>query len=129
MNRRRASVPDQPRRTIGRGAAAWLALVALLVQALLPSTIAAAQQLGGGYSLAVCGAMSGTVKDRPDAPTCPAAHCVLCLVAAVGAASVPQPAGLIPPQRRAEKAPPLPEPEATRRAAITAAQPRGPPAA
>ena len=108
---------------------AWLAIVALLINALVPTAISAASVAGtviAGHG-ALCGAGSGgtgPVKETPPAPH----HCICCLGGAIG--------GFLP-----TRAPTLSQREygaaiikefATdaaipRRVAYGAPQPRGPP--
>ena len=118
------------RRQRRRAASAWLATVALLLQALLPTGLVAAAGFDrwANATRIYCG-----TRDGPEAPAkkkgAAPHHCVLCLAAAAGAAPATAPA--VPRPRLAEMVvggitagDHVPEPSR-----YAAAQPRGPPVA
>ena len=80
--RQRAQIYRSNRRHAGR---AWLAIFALLIEALMPSAISAASAPGALFAAnsALCGAVSGgagPAKRNPPAPH----HCICCLAGTVG---------------------------------------------
>lgn len=117
-----------------RRAAAWIALVAMLAFALLP-TLSRAMATAGGWAEVCTPTGMKWVSVAPDggAPDAPMAvsldHCALCSLATEGAAPLPA-APVLP----LAVAPGSEAPQAWLHAACTAhawrsAQPRGPPAA
>lgn len=61
---------------------AWLAIVALLIDGLLPAAVAAAAQRDNVAPFALCGAATGSSHpDRAPSPV-PVHHCTLCAVCA-----------------------------------------------
>lgn len=109
----------------GRRFAGWLAIVALLLDGLLPTgfSLAPAADIP---ALGFCGsAPAPGHKQLPPA----GAHCIYCLVAPVGPAPAPL-LSLAAPQFAGIIALPLLRPRLVERPApFAAAQPRGPPAA
>jgi hypothetical protein len=57
---------------------AWLAIVALLVDGLLPTALAAETRFAAAPP-ALCGAAAGAPQPARQAPPLPARHCALCL--------------------------------------------------
>jgi hypothetical protein len=71
--------------------AARLAIIAMLIDGLLPTAVSAAVRSGNaGSSVPLCSAAAGAPQPTKEAPVLPARHCALC------AACV---AGLPPPRR------------------------------
>lgn len=64
--------------------AAWLAIVALLMNGLLPTAVSAAALQSRAAPFALCGA-SGDSLPAPAPPALPAQHCALCAVWTGGA--------------------------------------------
>jgi len=63
--------------------AAWLAIVALLIDGLLPTAVSAAVGGGAAEHAVLCTA-TGESLPGEHAPTLPTRHCALCVVTAVG---------------------------------------------
>jgi hypothetical protein len=61
--------------------AAWLAIVALLIDGLLPAAVSAAALPGRATPFALCGASGGSLPAHAP-PTVPAQHFALCAVCA-----------------------------------------------
>jgi hypothetical protein len=110
--------------------AAWLAIIALLIDGLLPTAVAAAASPNTAAPLAMCNAAGGSQPTR-HAPALPMRHCALC------AGFI---AGLLPPDRpngiatrllvgAAHPAIVATVGDGTRHADYPAAQPRAPPVA
>lgn len=120
-----AGLPAGRRRLAGP---AWLAVVALLINLLLPTALSGvAAQNAPDAGIGFCGgtpANSGS-GHTPGAPL--RYHCIYCLVAAVGPAPVspttPGPPRLLDPAAVVAPTAALPR----RHIAFAAAQPRGPP--
>ncbi len=113
-----------------RNASAWLAVVALLVNVLLPSALFVAAPDTPTTSIGFCGAAHGNFA--PDGgPAVPAAghHCIFCLVAGVAPGPAPAPNLAAPRLIGAAELPALPVHRASRHVSFAAAQPRGPPLA
>ena len=117
----------RPRRRAGP---AWLAIVSLLLQALLPTGLVAAAGFDRSAEATrfYCGATDGRQAPAKEKGTAQR-HCVLCLATAIGVAPATAPA--LPRPRLAEAvvggvAASDSVPELSR---YTAAQPRGPPVA
>jgi hypothetical protein len=64
--------------------AAWLAIVALLIDGLLPTTVSAAANRNAVIPLALCGTAAGSSLPAKHAPTVPTRHCALCAAMIVG---------------------------------------------
>ena len=123
------------RRVLGRIQlfAARLAIVAMLIDALLPTAVSAAATADAVGPLPLCSAATGAPRPAKDAPALPMRHCALC---AAGAVCV---AGLLPSGHSAgvvERFPIGPAHPAfaifaptTPNAIYRAAQPRAPPTA
>ena len=111
-----------------RAGLAWLAIIALLINAFLPTAISAARTHGA--LIVGNGALCGAAPGAPAKHTSPAPHhCVLCLAAAAGVVPAHGPTRL-PPQYAAVAAPEFPAREPPpARLAYGAARPRGPPIA
>jgi hypothetical protein len=109
--------------------AVWFAIVALLIDGLLPTAVAAAKPDAAASSV-LCSAAAGIPQPAKDAPTLPARHCALCAAFFVGL--VPsRPSGLAA-RRLAGVAHRGAAPSAagkTGRPQYAAAQPRAPPVA
>jgi len=63
--------------------AAWLAIVALLIDGLLPTAVSAAVGRGAAEHAVLCTGAGESVPGK-HAPTLPTRHCALCVVTAVG---------------------------------------------
>jgi hypothetical protein len=64
--------------------AAWLAIVALLIDAMLPTALAAVPRAGpAGPPLAMCRAGTADPLPAKSAPDLPPRHCALCAVCAL----------------------------------------------
>jgi len=61
-----------------RRCAAWLALVALLIDGLLPTAVSAAMRPGTATPLPLCRAASGAPQPAQQAPSLPMRHCAMC---------------------------------------------------
>lgn len=80
FSRRPVATDDQSLRRLHLFAAR-LAIIALLIDALLPSAVSAAANPGRGAPLlALCGAALGVPLPRKEAPPLPARYCSLCAV-------------------------------------------------
>ncbi len=113
-----------------RDGMAWLAVIALLVNVLLPAALLAAAPGASTTGVGFCGAAHGNFAPA-GGPTVPAVghHCILCLVAGVAPAPAP-PASLAAPRFvGTADAPSLPIRPAPHCVPFAAAQPRGPPVA
>jgi hypothetical protein len=64
--------------------AAWLAIVALLIDGLLPTAVSAAALPDRAAPVALCGATAGDTAPGRAPPTLPAHRCALCAVWAIG---------------------------------------------
>ena len=64
--------------------AVWIAIVALLIDGLLPTAVAAAARPNTAAPLALCSAAAGGSLPGRHAPTLPTRHCALCVAAFVG---------------------------------------------
>jgi hypothetical protein len=110
-------------------APAWLAIVALLINALMPAGFAAAlaPQAPLAASGAFCGAAPGETGPTKEIP--PARHhCVLCLAAAAGGLLPPSAPALLPRQYGDTASDGFPARQiALTRFAYASARPRGPP--
>jgi hypothetical protein len=108
---------------------AWLAVVALLLDALLPAALAVAAPLdrqapNGAY----CGAIGHGPGSNRTPATAPRHHCIFCLVAAAGTAPPTVPAMTTWPSAALPAGDDLRRHGLPRqRAAFASAQPRGPP--
>ena len=78
-----------------RAGLAWLAIVSLLIDALLPTAITAAAAPPTPVETVYCGARPGQSGPTKRSPTAPR-HCVLCLTAVAGIAPAPSPGVLAP---------------------------------
>jgi hypothetical protein len=120
----RAPLSPRARRRCGRVSRArlWLAVLALLINALLPPAISLAA--AAAEPAALCrAAPHGGKSDPATAPR----HCALCLAAVTGAGPLPDLA-LLPPPRNGRAQPlDLAALSGVPRAARIAALPRGPP--
>jgi hypothetical protein len=108
--------------------AAWLAIVALLIDGLLPTTVSAAASRDAGVRLALCSATVGDSLPGKHAPTLPTRHCALC--AAMTAGLIPSRDGGLVARLFAGAANPAIAPSVenpTRGANYASAQPRAPP--
>jgi hypothetical protein len=114
--------------------AVQLAIIAMLIDALLPSAVSAAMRSGtAAPSVPFCNAATGTPLPAKEAPALPARHCALCAACAACFASLPPRQGdgltgrlLIGPANPTQ---PLSARIDTRGSLYRAAQPRAPPAA
>jgi len=105
--------------------AAWLAILALLINAVWPAALASGGEAQAGAAVAgFCGGSAPGGKS----PAMPARHhCPLCLAAASGFAPA-TPVRLVPPRIIGSAAPAaLPAATAVPHLPFAAAQPRGPP--
>jgi hypothetical protein len=74
--------------------AARLAIVAMLIDGLLPTAVSAAVRSGNaGSSVPLCSAVAGAPQPTKEAPVLPARHCALCAACAAFVA------GLLPTRR------------------------------
>ena len=69
--------------------AAWLAIVALLIDGLLPTAVSAAALPDRAAPVALCGAAAGDTAPGRAPPTLPAHRCALCTVCAGWAIGLP----------------------------------------
>jgi len=109
--------------------AAWLAIVALLIDGLLPTAVTAARP-DAATPLALCSAAAGAPLPGKPQPILPVRHCALC--AAFFAGLLPSRLGGLAAPRLAGAAHPLISRSLTAAARHTdysAAQPRAPPPA
>jgi hypothetical protein len=109
--------------------AAWLAIIALLIDALLPAAVSAATP-DAAAPTAMCSAAAGVPSPGRTAPTLPTRHCALC--AGVIAALLPSRPGEFAARLLAGAVHPANIKAATaetRHAEYAAAQPRAPPPA
>jgi hypothetical protein len=109
--------------------AAWLAIVALLIDGLLPTAVAAARP-DSAAPLALCSAAAGAPPPGKPQPVLPVRHCALC--AAFFTGLLPSRLGGLAAPRFAGAAHPLVNRSLTaaaRHADYSAAQPRAPPSA
>jgi hypothetical protein len=108
--------------------AAWLAIVALLIDGLLPTAVSAAIP-DAAAPIAVCSAAAGVPSPGRTAPTLPTRHCALC--AGIAVALLPsRPSGLAARLLAGAGHPAIVLTAAvrTRHFEYAAAQPRAPPA-
>ncbi len=108
-----------------RGFSAWLAIVALLLEALLPAGFAVAAPADTPV-IGFCG--KGPAPGQNELPPA-GAHCIYCLVAAVGPAPAAMPPLAAPQFVDVVALPPFRRRLVDRPAPFAAAQPRGPPVA
>jgi hypothetical protein len=111
--------------------AAWLAIVALLIDALSPTAIAAAARPDTAAPFALCSGAAGVPQPGKPVPTLPSRHCALCIGGSM--------AGLLPTRHgglvvrvlagAAHPAVALSSGSPIRRPDYAAAQPRAPPLA
>ena len=75
--------------------AAWLAIISLLIEGLLPTAVSAATRFGESQSpLPLCSASAGAPAHPREAPPLPLRHCALCTVCSGSLAFLsPRPAG------------------------------------
>jgi hypothetical protein len=108
---------------------AWLAVVAVLINALVPTAISAASASGASIAAnsAFCGAVSGGTG--PAKQSTPAAHrCICCLAGAVGGFLPAPPSAPLPREHAAAFIEKFSTDAATAtHFAYGAARPRGPP--
>jgi hypothetical protein len=112
-----------------RSGTAWLAVLALLINALLPASLSVAapeQHIASGW----CGSAPGHSDPVKDGGLAPCERCILCCTAAPTALEPPAPAGIRSPTlitflSRGE----VPAVAAPQRSSWRPAQPRGPPGA
>jgi DUF2946 family protein len=72
-----AKVSKRRRNTHRRPILAWIAILAMMIDALLPTTVSAAAASGApGPSIAICGG-AGSAPAKQDVPL-PTRHCALC---------------------------------------------------
>jgi hypothetical protein len=72
--------------------AARLAIVAMLIDGLLPTAVSAAVRSGtAAPSLPLCSAAAGAPRPAKEAPALPARHCALCAACAACVAGLPPP--------------------------------------
>jgi len=113
--------------------AARLAIIAMLIDGLLPTAVSAAMRSGtAAPTVPLCSAAAGTPLPAKEAPASPARHCALCAVCAACVAGLPPRQGdgfigrlLI---GSANPARPLSTPIVIGDIPYRAAQPRAPPA-
>ncbi|MFO1329700.1 MAG: DUF2946 family protein [Rubrivivax sp.] len=116
-----------------RGATAWIALLAMLAFALLPTVSRALASAGGPAWAEVCtpqGARWAPLDDGDGAPQptlLSLDHCALCALATDGAAAPPPAAPVLALPLRSAEAPPLFLHAARTLPVWRSAQPRGPP--
>jgi hypothetical protein len=110
--------------------AAWLAIVALLIDGLLPTAVSAAASHDAAAPVALCGATAGDSLPGKHPSTLPTRHCALCAAMSVGL--IPGRDGALVAQVFAGTAHPAVTPSVTaptQRADYASAQPRAPPQA
>jgi hypothetical protein len=108
--------------------AAWLAIIALLIDGLLSTAVVAAASRDTGAPLALCSATAGDSLPGEHAPTLPTRHCALCAAMAVGL--IPgRDGGLVARLFAGASLPVITPPIAapTKRTDYASAQPRAPP--
>ena len=72
--------------------AARLAIVAMLIDGLLPTAVSAAVRSGtAALSIPLCSAPTGAPAPAKEAPVLPARHCALCAACAACVAGLPPP--------------------------------------
>jgi hypothetical protein len=64
--------------------AAWLAIIALLIDGLLPTAVSAAVSGNAATHRVLCSVAAGESLPGKLAPTLPTRHCALCVATAVG---------------------------------------------
>ena len=69
-----------------RAFCAWLAIVALLIDALTPSAVQAARTGARSGASVLCGAATGIPLPGKEPPALPNRHCALCACPAIGLA-------------------------------------------
>jgi hypothetical protein len=110
---------------------AWLAIVALLLDGLLPTAVSAAATADSGSQLALCSTADGNRLPGRSQPVAPPHHCALCAICAGSALSLlpGREGGPLAPLLTGAAHQPIPRSLKTDagRLAYAAAQPRAPP--
>lgn len=110
---------------------AWLAIVVLLLDGLLPTAVSAAATAGSGPQLALCSTEPGNTHPGRSQPVAPLHHCAICSICAASALGLlpNREIGLFAPLFASAIHPQIPRSitPATGRFAYNVAQPRAPP--